>query len=423
MVFISVLTQLIMVLSPMVLLHMVFQLKFKNEIVYLSYYLIGVFFIQVVSLNEIMYLVCGLMIQFWCLYTMIQEKRMKNLLYILIVLILDNLFVTIAEIFIQKNITQESYDGVIIRFFVLLILIIVNYYLKKKNIRLFTFKIKTQLLHFIVCVLFLMALLLEVIQYIVMEDMNIRFLIILIAFVVSFIVVIYSVSEYYLIVDRKSSQYREELLLQKELNKLQEQYINDKIHNYKDLQMFRHDILGYLNVISNLSNAKEYDKLQKYIGEMKDEMNIQFIRSGNIYIDAIINALLPRMDSSHIVFDFTYEVIGIVIMKNIHISALFHNLLMNAIEAEDKVETNKRILFIVTQVGMALRIQMRNKIPKTKDIRLEYSSKTNKEQHGLGMLSIEKIIEEYNGNLCYEIINEEMNIDIVIPGIVESELS
>ena len=204
---------------------------------------------------------------------------------------------------------------------------------------------------------------------------------------------------------------------------MQEQYINDKIHNYKDLQMFRHDILGYLNVISNLSNAKEYDKLQKYIGEMKDEMNIQFIRSGNIYIDAIINALLPRMDSSHIVFDFTYEVIGIVIMKNIHISALFHNLLMNAIEAEDKVETNKRILFIVTQVGMALRIQMRNKIPKTKDIRLEYSSKTNKEQHGLGMLSIEKIIEEYNGNLCYEIINEEMNIDIVIPGIVESELS
>ena len=102
-------------------------------------------------------------------------------------------------------------------------------------------------------------------------------------------------------------------------------------------------------------------------------------------------------------------------MKDNDITAIFANIMDNAIEACEEVEENKSLSINISQVNKFVYIDLINsysgKILKPNDRFI-----TIKKDHmGYGMISIQRTLEKYNGYMNTEQTDKEFIINIVIP--------
>lgn len=183
----------------------------------------------------------------------------------------------------------------------------------------------------------------------------------------------------------------------------QQKDIEKIINGYYETLKIHHDMDKYISFAITLIDEQEYTKLKEYLTSFhKDYVGNSkiFIMTENKMFNAIVNKKLSEAENKGIkircnIYDNLNDFNGI---NDLDLCIIFSNLLDNAIEAEEKVPNPEIKLTIFSKAGYIC-FKLENFVmydiskinPELK------STKNNKEVHGIGLKSVNELIDKYDG--------------------------
>ena len=240
--------------------------------------------------------------------------------------------------------------------------------------------------------------------------------------IVAFGLLIINIIIYYVFLRLSQYYEREEEYHIIELkNEMTEKYILEKERAYQEVRKFRHDFHNHINCISALLNNHDVESALEYIAHLEQEVQKLpiWIKSGNKVTDALFNQKKMEAAHHHIGFHVQGTIPPRFQVKPIDLCAILGNALDNAIEASIKIKQKekRKIDVIIKPYKDYLFMELSNSIafnPLSKSRGLQ-TTKKDKKNHGLGMMSIKSSVEKYNGFLEYKCEEEKFILSIMIP--------
>ena len=161
----------------------------------------------------------------------------------------------------------------------------------------------------------------------------------------------------------EKDKYYLESLIKDQTIKLQEDYYRKLIDNYTNIRSFKHDVKAHYHILNNLLENHSYDEAKLYLKKMSDKISSSDLyNTNNIYISTILNSFDQMFKENNIKFTFTYNVNNSLNMDNMDICSLFHNLIINTIEANIKITSNRFVSLTITNIKNNLLIKLINPI-------------------------------------------------------------
>lgn len=172
-----------------------------------------------------------------------------------------------------------------------------------------------------------------------------------------------------------------------------------------------HDIKRHLNTIKTLAPEND-NAINNYIDSIIGEFGINnpIDYCNNALVNVITNRYKRICDSSGIKFNIDIRSTQIDFMSEPDITALLDNLLENAIEATDKA-TDKFIDFIITtNSNKFLTIIIANSVAQKVTVTNNniLSSKKSSGIHGVGLKSIKRVVNKYDGEMDMKFDEKDM---------------
>lgn len=229
-------------------------------------------------------------------------------------------------------------------------------------------------------------------------------------------VLFYAFQNYTEILSENSKQELELLYQRAEVERLTK--IAEWNNNYNEIV---HNTSHYLKVIGQLAYERKNDEICKLVDKLNGKLNREEIceYSNNKMLNIILSEYSAKAESAGVVFDVYVEP-GCTLnhVQDVDLITMIGNLLDNAILAASKKEKDSSVIvrIFMQKDGKLCVIKVVNDfVEKLKEVKGKLIS-TKKEAgvHGIGLSSISKIAEKYNGYLeCY-IIDEKFNAVVVL---------
>ena len=188
------------------------------------------------------------------------------------------------------------------------------------------------------------------------------------------------------------------------------------------LRRSRHDIKKHCFVIYQLAKTGNTSNLMEYIEGIIEEYEIdeKIINTNNFIIDSILNYGYTLCQKENIKFKHRITIPNKLTIKDEDICIILMNALENAIEANMKLmdKETREIKISINYIDDKLLIGIKNRfdgyVVKGVSKNLE-TTKNDRENHGIGLISIKKVVEKYKGFINTEIDDREFAIIISIP--------
>lgn len=231
-------------------------------------------------------------------------------------------------------------------------------------------------------------------------DMEIMFVLFSILLIVSNFIV-YIVCER-IIENNIQIQELKQLEYKKAIDEKSYQLIKEK---YSELRILVHDFEKYCNYINGQIADKQND-VQAITQKIKDK-NKEFLiieYTSNKALNVLLSQKVKECNNKKIDFQIYAQNIDLSFIEENDIIAIFGNMIDNAIESCMLSGSKKIFLQIYMMNDKFIVINLENsadKEPVVEDGKLT-SGKKNKDNHGIGMMSIKKALEVYNGQLQWD---------------------
>lgn len=211
---------------------------------------------------------------------------------------------------------------------------------------------------------------------------------------------------YNLLLHSISQQYETEML--KTQVQVYANQLDVILQGEEKIKSLRHDMKHHLNELMLLANKYNVVEIQEYINQMKSFLQnpSELVASGNLEIDSVLNYMLQKAQKELKTVDIKV-MLPEKIRHSFDINVLLGNLLENAIEAAAKTENKYLGIYITLKRGI-LKVKIENSFEPScilwgeqqkKDIILK-TTKPFKDQHGIGLKNVKKIVEKYNGTMA-----------------------
>lgn len=168
-----------------------------------------------------------------------------------------------------------------------------------------------------------------------------------------------------------------------------------------EVRRTKHDMKNNMIYLQNLmktdpEEAKKY--LEKFIGNTIERTD-EFSKSGNFAVDSLLNYKNMVAKNKNIRIELEQQIPIKLPYESSDICVILGNLLDNAIEASENSE-NKEIKVYIGYAKNKLKIRVKNYYmgEVKKDGSGNFmSKKEDKQNHGIGLKSVNKIVESYDG--------------------------
>ena len=332
-----------------------------------------------------------------------------------IVLAITSSVILIENFFVAKDVYKSIID-IVIEICILIILIAIKKdYIHSKfdNFLLF---IPKGLKIFIVISLYIISLFAFGLSYIPETEFNnqswyyfleVSFIFLLITFCVAYPLFISSVTS--------KNYYKKISEIANEQSKKQYGYYQKLLEKDQLLREFKHDYKNQLIVLKAYLDKGNIMSARNYLSDSFDFINeISDIQTGNYILDVLISD--KKQNASEIDFE-TKGLMCAGFIEPIDICTIFGNALDNAIEACRQVKKHNKVIKIKVQENAnTVHICISNPVDKPVKIvnnRIS-TTKADKINHGLGLYSINKSVEKYNGSVNIECDNNVFSINILL---------
>lgn len=198
----------------------------------------------------------------------------------------------------------------------------------------------------------------------------------------------------------------------KEINEKSYQLIREK---YNELKILVHDFDKYCNYIDKKFAVGQED-VQALTKKIKDK-NKEFLiveYTNNKALNILLSQKVKECNEKQIDFQIYSQNVDLLFIEESNVIAIFGNLIDNAIESCMGSESKKMFLQIKIMNDKVLVITIENsadKGPIIENGKLK-TKKEDKDNHGVGMLSVKQALNNYNGKLKWE-YDEDKRIFVV----------
>ena len=193
----------------------------------------------------------------------------------------------------------------------------------------------------------------------------------------------------------------------KEKELIADKYLNEQKSHYeylenreKETKKFRHDLRSHMEMISNLANNYEYERMKSYLEQMHMKIDSfgNMVTVHNGIVDAIINQYYTKAVQNDIKMDVKGRLPVDCAIDAFDLCTIFSNLLSNAYEAAIDTEEkyislecryNDKNIIIVVKNSFENEVQSGNTQWKTK--------KEDTDYHGYGLENIKDSVKKYKG--------------------------
>ncbi len=218
-----------------------------------------------------------------------------------------------------------------------------------------------------------------------------------------------------------------------QLKEVQTRFEMDMLHNimqmqYGNYQLSKesidmvnqkyHDLKHQITLLKAEANARQS---VRYLEQIEREVKIYEAqnKTGNKVLDIVLTSKSAYCQGEGIELKSVVEGSLLNFMDDMDISALFGNILDNAIEAVKKLPEKERrlIRLYVVQEKQFLRICAENYCEEEIHFknRMPVTTKKDKRIHGYGMKSIQSAVKKYNGSVVAGLKNNWFEVKILIP--------
>ena len=216
---------------------------------------------------------------------------------------------------------------------------------------------------------------------------------------------------------KKHMEFTElQLLLQRDSDF--SEYYKMLVEQMESQKILVHDMKQHLQSIAILNEKHEHDKIRLYLSQLELSSNL---RNRKIFCEhALLNTILNRYqqkcDAMSVTFSIDIRSSVMNFMSENDITALFCNLLDNALESAVKTDNGYIEMAIILQADTPYTLlTMKNscrKSPFAGDKLV--SEKKNHSQHGFGMKSIQRIVTKYSGEVKTYYDSETLSFHTII---------
>lgn len=232
------------------------------------------------------------------------------------------------------------------------------------------------------------------------------------------IICIMNIGTYYMY-EKVYDAYREKMkkaVLEKQIVMYQNQF--EIIHAARqDMKQLRHDMKNHFLLLEGYLQKGKYAEAQEYIEQLAEKATSskEYVNTGNDELDSILNYQLGRADNLQCKTDVKIEVPRERFMSDFDLNMLLSNLMDNALEALEKTE--ERVLTVrIKYIKRMLYISVYNSYDGNvkKDGNKLLTTKVKKEEHGIGMTSIQSIVDKYQGEKTIQTAAGMFKVDIIM---------
>ena len=218
-----------------------------------------------------------------------------------------------------------------------------------------------------------------------------------------------------------------------QVKEIQIRFEKDTLHNimemqYKNYQLSKENIDMVNQKYHDLKHQINLLKTQVYVGKstsylekMEREIRVYETqnKTGNQILDAVLTNKAMICQNKEIELKFIVDGGALSFMEDMDVSALFGNMLDNAIEsAEKQQEKQKRLICLyVTKEKQFVRIRTENYCDEKIRFKngMPVTTKKDRRLHGYGMKSIKSTVEKYHGSVVAAQENNWFELKILLP--------
>ena len=218
-----------------------------------------------------------------------------------------------------------------------------------------------------------------------------------------------------------------------QVKEIQIRFEKETLHNimemqYKNYQLSKENIDIVNRKYHDLKHQINLLKTQAYVGKstsylekMEREIRVYETqnKTGNQILDAVLTNKAMICQNKEIELKFIVDGGALSFMEDMDVSALFGNMLDNAIEsAEKQQEKQKRLIWLyVTKEKQFVRIRTENYCDEKIQFKngMPVTTKKDRRLHGYGMKSIKSTVEKYHGSVVAAQENNWFELKILLP--------
>ena len=218
-----------------------------------------------------------------------------------------------------------------------------------------------------------------------------------------------------------------------QVKEIQIRFEKETLHNimemqYKNYQLSKENIDMVNRKYHDLKHQINLLKTQAYVGKstsylekMEREIRVYETqnKTGNQILDAVLTNKAMICQNKEIELKFIVDGGALSFMEDMDVSALFGNMLDNAIEsAEKQQEKQKRLIWLyVTKEKQFVRIRTENYCDEKVRFKngMPVTTKKDRRLHGYGMKSIKSTVEKYHGSVVAAQENNWFELKILLP--------
>lgn len=175
----------------------------------------------------------------------------------------------------------------------------------------------------------------------------------------------------------------------------------------EEIRKFKHDVKGHMIALHNYVVQKDCEGAEEYLNKIgvKFENDGTTSYTGIVVLDAIIDNYRREMVSKNIEFNWDGKSrLSEADIDLFDLCTVFENILVNAIEACEKISSNRVVSISVQLINKKICIIEKNtmsgKLVLDKDGR-PVTSKNDKKNHGLGTKNIRDVVTKHDGMLKF----------------------
>ena len=241
-------------------------------------------------------------------------------------------------------------------------------------------------------------------------DSNISIAMLVVGPILSVILIIYIISK--LSICRKYDESVEENNFLREKEKMQLSYYEMMKDKEDEVRKINHDIKNNLQVMYGLNDE---DKRKEMIDKINSNLDKHYLKKYTTHdiLNVVLNIKVNEARNKNIDIDVSVKR-KLDFMEDIDVSNLITNVLDNAIEAAEKTNDKSINLVIKKKMNYVI-IECENSFNGEIKINKKKQLVTTKNgDHGYGTKIIKNVVDKYNGELNYEIRDNNFKLIIMI---------
>lgn len=201
----------------------------------------------------------------------------------------------------------------------------------------------------------------------------------------------------------------------------QQSYYQELEQNQQTVRRLRHDMKNHLNIIGTFLRDNEVEQAKEYFQELNQEFasNLK-VYCPNKIVNAVLNSKEQLALDSNIQCVFQIDLETSPKVDDIDLCSILGNTIDNAIEALRKVpKLSERTLSLKARYTNSF-FSYEIKNSKINEIQKKggrfLTEKIEKEAHGIGLRSVQTIVEKYNSDMDISYTNDTFTVTILIQG-------